>query len=82
MQRFHDFDDIPTNMHFVVPGRQSKAQTNPEPSTRAVDYWVADFADEIMPEIRERHDPGKLQAFRPRSGSFSAEIGLKNILRR
>ena len=34
VQRFHEIDHIAPNIHFVIPGRRSEAQANPESSNR------------------------------------------------
>jgi hypothetical protein len=33
VQRFHEIDHMAANIHFVIPGRRSEAQANPESSS-------------------------------------------------
>jgi hypothetical protein len=45
VQRFHETDHMPTNFQFVIPGRRSEAEANPESSNHRPGLLDAGFFD-------------------------------------
>jgi hypothetical protein len=57
LDRFHETDHTAPNIHFVIPGRRSEAQANPESSNRRQGLLDSGFSIiGLRPMISPRND--------------------------